>query len=78
MPVQAAKDKFVQFRFYPSYYDSNKWQHLITDTERVTVDAVPATVITRSSILLDGGHSSTGLPDYTSYTEFMSLYNLVP
>jgi agmatine deiminase len=56
MPLQTSKGRFVQFRFYPSYYDDDRWRHLLTDTNQIEVETVPATAITNSTILLDGGN----------------------
>lgn len=56
MPVQVSKKQFIQFKFDPSYYKTVKYSHLLTDTNKVEVSAVPTTSFAQSSILLDGGN----------------------
>lgn len=56
MPVQVAKRDYVQFTFDPSYYKGGKWEHLLTDTEKVEVAAAPHASLRRSPLVLDGGN----------------------
>lgn len=56
MPVQLAKDKFVQFVFDPSYYKTKKHRHLLTDTQKARVGAAPGSAMQHSPVLLDGGN----------------------
>jgi agmatine deiminase len=56
MPVQIAKDEYVQFVFDPSYYKTKKYKHLLTDTQKVKYNAACGMAIQNSPILLDGGN----------------------
>ena len=56
MPVQVSKDKFVQFTFNPSYYNIRKYRHLLTETEKISVDVPYGPVNSYSPLLLDGGN----------------------
>lgn len=54
MPVQVSKNKFVQFRYSPSYLSSIKFQSLKSDTE--TICAEINISANRVNIILDGGN----------------------
>ena len=56
MPVQLAKDEYVQFVFDPSYYKPKKYQHQLTDTKKVKYHTASEMAVQNSSILLDGGN----------------------
>jgi agmatine deiminase len=56
MPVQVAKNEFVQFRFNPSYLADERWQHLLTDTEKTEPEAPFSFRPQLSLIVLDGGN----------------------
>lgn len=56
MPVQVANDKFVQFVFDPAYYKTKKHRHLLTDIDKVEVDAGPVAHFEQSLVLVDGGN----------------------
>lgn len=56
MPVQVAPKQFVQFKYYPSYCDTNKYRHLITDTSQIQLSS-PLTGKTRQHpLVIDGGN----------------------
>lgn len=56
MPVQVAPKQFVQFKYYPSYCDTNKYRHLITDTTQVQLGAPLSGTMVQHPLLVDGGN----------------------
>lgn len=56
MPVQVAPKQFVQFTYSPSYCNTNKYRHLITDTVQVQLSAPLAGTTLRNSLVIDGGN----------------------
>ncbi len=54
MPIQIAKDRFVQFRYAPRYLDSEDWLSGNTRVEAVLRE--PKITISKSDIILDGGN----------------------
>ncbi|MCP2044413.1 agmatine deiminase family protein [Pontibacter sp. HSC-36F09] len=56
MPVQVTKDKFVQFKYYPSYCDNDEYRHTITDTSQVQLKSLLAGSKLQHPLVLDGGN----------------------
>jgi agmatine deiminase len=56
MPVQVKADILVQFQYYPSYCNHDKWRHLITDTDQVVLSAEVPAAKKQSPLVLDGGN----------------------
>ncbi|MEJ8803425.1 agmatine deiminase family protein [Pontibacter sp. H249] len=54
MPIQVARDHFVQFVYNPDYLQSNKWLKTISDTDKIcqAIGISPS----KSNILVDGGN----------------------
>jgi len=54
MPIQIAKDKFVQFKYNPDYLLDEKYRHLKTSQDFVckAIDLKPA----KSKLIIDGGN----------------------
>lgn len=60
MPIQTRLDRFVQFRYDPSYLRSPRWRHLRSDSERICREIGLATI--PSPLRVDGGNVVRG-PD---------------
>jgi agmatine deiminase len=56
MPVQVAPKQFVQFTYCPSYCNTNKYRHLITDTSQVKLSVPLAGKTVNHSLVIDGGN----------------------
>ncbi|SFG29752.1 agmatine deiminase family protein [Pontibacter chinhatensis] len=56
MPVQVAPKQFVQFTYSPSYCNTNKYRHLITDTTRVQLSTPLAVTPLHNTLVIDGGN----------------------
>lgn len=54
MPVQVQEDKFVQFKFNPSYYHHPSYRHLQTDVDKLSFKVNGELIY--SDIVLDGGN----------------------
>lgn len=54
MPVQVTRDKYIQFRYDPTYYQSPKYCHLKTDVALLYFN-IPG-LIRKSEIILDAGN----------------------
>lgn len=54
MPVQVQENKFVQFKFNPSYYQHPSYRHLQTDVDKISFKVNGE--LTYSDIVLDGGN----------------------
>ncbi len=54
MPVQVSKNKFIQFKYSPSYLSAKKFRHLKTNPEKVC-SAINISAI-KTKIILDGGN----------------------
>ena len=56
MPVQVAPKQFVQFKYFPSYCNTNKYRHLITDSAQVQLTTPLESNIEHSPLVIDGGN----------------------
>ena len=56
MPVQVAPKQFVQFKYYPSYCDTKKYRHTITDTTQIQLSTPLSGKHVQHTLLLDGGN----------------------
>lgn len=56
MPVQVAPKAFVQFKYYPSSCDNEKYRPTITDTSQVRLSSPLPGITTQHPLLLDGGN----------------------
>jgi agmatine deiminase len=54
MPVQVSATEYVQFRYYPDYLRTKKWERTITDTTQVCNSLGLSPM--RSNIIVDGGN----------------------
>lgn len=54
MPVQVSATEYVQFRYYPDYLRTKKWEHTITDTTQICNSLGLSPI--RSNIIVDGGN----------------------
>jgi agmatine deiminase len=56
MPVQVAPKEFVQYKYYPSYCDTKKYRHTITDTTQVQLTTPLAANTAHDPLVIDGGN----------------------
>lgn len=54
MPVQVSETEYVQFRYYPDYLRTKRWERTITDTTQVCNSLGLSPTI--SDIIVDGGN----------------------
>jgi agmatine deiminase len=54
MPVKRCDGKFVQFKFFPDYYDSPKYISRLTNQNQLTIE--DKIVSLKSNLIVDGGN----------------------
>lgn len=57
MPVKRCDGKFVQFKFFPGYYNSPKFISRLTDQNQITTDDKIVSI--KSNLIVDGGNVIT-------------------
>ncbi len=56
MPIQVGLSEFVQFKYYPSYCNDERYRHLITDADAIQLNHANILQRTYSPFVLDGGN----------------------